>query len=153
MIEHVRIVSDWLSDGTDGVNARLAALAIDAGDSAPGSVTIYDDSRNAIIARKVWPDDLKTTRGLLVYDLGTEWRIGIQNGYQEGVCRTGVLLAIPVAATDEAIEDCGYLMRAVLQALNDLSEPANEADRTRNAIVLTNLQAIEEPPPEVELAD
>jgi hypothetical protein len=130
-----------------------SALDIDTGDSAPGGVTVYDDSRNAIIARKVWPDDMKTTRGLVVYDLGTEWRIGIQNGYQEGQCRTGVLLVIPVAATDEAIEDCGYLMRAVRQALNDLSEPANETDRTRNAIVLTNLQAIEEPPPEVELAD
>jgi hypothetical protein len=141
------------SGGATAEAVTWSALDIDTGDSAPGGVTVYDDSRNAIIARKVWPDDMKTTRGLVVYDLGTEWRIGIQNGYQEGQCRTGVLLVIPVAATDEAIEDCGYLMRAVRQALNDLSEPANETDRTRNAIVLTNLQAIEEPPPEVELAD
>lgn len=155
MIEHVRMVSDWLSDATYGVNVRLATLDIDGGDTAPGSVTIYDDSRNAIIARKRWPQDMATTRGLIVHDLGTVWRVGIQNGYQSGVCQVGVLLVIPVAETDEAVEDCGYIMRAVRQSLNVLSTPgvASDLGRTRNGIVLENLTEIEEPPPEPEIAD
>jgi hypothetical protein len=145
-------MTTWTA-ATATASAVAVPVDIDSGDSAPGVVTIYDDSRNAIIARKRWPQDMATTRGLIVHDLGTDWIVGIQNGYQEGVCVVGVLLVLPQAATDEAVEDCGYIMRAVRQALNDLSEPAQETGRTRNGIVLTNLIKIAEPPPEAEIQD
>jgi len=47
ILEAVRIVADWLEDGTYGVAAKLAALDFDGSDTAPaGTIAVEDETRS-----------------------------------------------------------------------------------------------------------
>lgn len=56
----VRILADWLADPTFGVDALTAVLPLDPGDVRPRAVHIYNDTRDAVAARRrVTEQDLK----------------------------------------------------------------------------------------------
>lgn len=55
IVAAVRQTADWLGDATHGVNALLASVPGDVGDTAPPNVTIYDATRQDWVARGVIP--------------------------------------------------------------------------------------------------
>ena len=57
MNELVRMVADWLEDGTNGVNAQLDLVPRDNGDDQPADVVIVDETRDARPGRGRVPQD------------------------------------------------------------------------------------------------
>jgi len=50
-LEVVRMVADWFAHATNGINAEIANVPRDGGDSAPTSlVAVLDETRSAILA-------------------------------------------------------------------------------------------------------
>jgi len=155
MIEAVRMVMDYF-DGTGSaqrIKAVVAAVDKDSGDSAaPTIASLVDDSRDGVTARGRWPQGA-TMPALLIFDMGTTWPEGVQQGLQDGVTSVGIFCVLDQSATEEGFEDHGYLMRGVRMCINDMAESAQESDRTRNGIILTDLDGIEDTPPDVEIED
>lgn len=50
IVDLIRQVADWLSDGTTGVNTVRTSVPRDGGDPAPAAVNVYDQTREAWVA-------------------------------------------------------------------------------------------------------
>ena len=158
MIEAVRMVADYFEDGEEGsgtplyINDVISSVDRDAGDSVPLIMSLVDDSRDGVTARGRWPQG-QTMPALLIFDMGTTWPEGVQQALQDGVTSVGIFCVLDQSSTEEGFEDLGYLMRGVRMCINDMAESAQESDRTRNGIILTDLDGIEDTPPDVEIED
>ena len=159
MIEAVRMVMDFFEDGGSGalgiplhINTIAATVDRDGAETVPTIASLVDDSRNGVTARRRWPQGASMP-ALLIFDMGTTWPEGVQQGLQDGVTSVGIFCVLDQSATEEAFEDLGYLMRGVRMCINDMAESAQESDRTRNGIILTDLDGIEDTPPDVEIED
>lgn len=150
----VRIVADWLRDGTDGVVANLAALPVDsaAGDVAVTSVTVYDELSTKWLARLMAPhpdaagQQLVTPAVLVVLQDETP-AAGIttpspQGNVAEGEVAIAVLCLIRDADSAQAATDLMYLLRATRNALLNLEAPAHQAARTRCGVRLDPSRAV-----------
>lgn len=51
MLETVRVVADWLSDATYGVNALRSTVPTDTGVTAAPALTVFDSTRDGRVAR------------------------------------------------------------------------------------------------------
>lgn len=71
IVPAVRLTADALAHLTTGVNALLAAVPRDVGDAAPGDVTVYDETRDAWVARGTVPRT-KTGNGALLLVRGPD---------------------------------------------------------------------------------
>lgn len=145
ILEVVRAVADWLDDPTHGVAARLAALALDAGDTAPtGTLTVYDETRDddAAIDRPPAAPFLKVVAG----------ELRSLDGQAATYTHEGDVpleLTVQRALTSPAalVRDLYYTQRAMLQcveALFDPTIPAAVAACSRNGVqlqVITTLSA------------
>lgn len=139
----LRALTDWLNDATYGVNAKLAALDLDSGDSAPAAlVTIADETRHPLVARRRPPDT--PSIGVWLHD---KWDL---EGEVFTVARDTVGEGIPVhirIATSEAYTDRGirtlyYYARAVRLSVRDWLRNDNIAARTRNQIAVEQASGI-----------
>jgi hypothetical protein len=150
MIEPVRICADYFADGTTGVNALLAAVDLDTGDTVPPDLAqVLDDTRYGVVARRRWNASLETAPSLLVYDAGAQWQAP-HVGKQDGTARVGVYYLVEDSDSAAGVEDAHYTLRAVRQAVSDLAG-ATSAARTRNGIIVTDLQTVEDMPADVEI--
>lgn len=136
MLDVLRMVTDWLGDGTHGIAAKLAALDYDGSDTAvSGTLTIGDETRNAKAAVGSYPSE---TFGCLVQLQPVERFEGEAATHTHDYdvpllvrfCRTNVDAA---AATRDLL----YTLRATLQSLDALfteSIAAAVTARTRNGV-------------------
>lgn len=149
--EVIRIVADWLADGTNGVNAMLIEVPVDVGDSQPSNVTLADETRNAWVARAEAPRSVSTAGPYLAVQM-----------HQEPVTFDGIDAAtgftyqqgqIPVAVryvTANSDSEAGNLagsitLRAARWSLNLLSRHENRTSRERNKIRLDDFTITEYP--------
>jgi len=137
ILEVVRAVADWLEDATYGVDAKLAALTLDGGDSLPsGVLTVYDETRDddAAIDRPPEAPFLKVVAGEIrsldgqaatyTHDADIPLEITIQRK-----------LTSPAAL----VRDLYYTTRATLQSVEALFDPSIPAAVTacsRNGVQL-----------------
>lgn len=141
-LEPLRIVTDWLGNATYGVNAKLATLPRDAGDSAPPSVQlIADETRSGPVARDRIP--IPATPGPVLTLACIEesiWNTVLEDKYRD--CEA-LPIEIRYADLDKVVTQTGtqnayYTMRAVLRSLKDLMNDPGNAARQRNLVTLVN---------------
>lgn len=150
----MRIVADWLSDGTNGVNAELAAMTtddLDTSDTVPPNVaTIIDESRDGNAALKLIPDDLTLPALLIFQSAAFAIPIALSQGKLKAeVGPIAIAYAVKSSKAEEGKEDAFYTMDAVVRSLNNLFV-GNDATRVRAGIQLVNLRQLELAPMEEE---
>lgn len=141
MNELIRIVADWLEDGTNGVNAQLALVPRDGGDPQPGNVTILDETRDNRPARGRVPED-----GTPVVTVAMQGATHLT----ETVTDDGFLaaeLVIQYAAKNldawKAKRDGNTTLRAVAWSLRKLRRTdGNAAARLRNSVALIGIDPV-----------
>lgn len=138
ILETVRVVSAALENLTYGVNAQLASLDIDSGDTVPTNiVTIGNETEDFLVAmgRVVTPfpslsvaldGDADLDGEVLTTIRDAEIPIAIRMGLSNDQAQNG-------------LRDTYYYLRAVIKTLRDLSSNSNIADRTRNNICVAEI--------------
>lgn len=143
-LETTRIITDWLNNGTYGVNAKLAALPKDVGDNPPAVQLIVDETRNGVAARERIPVPgtagpvitVHIARPAIVH---TE----LADAYRDV---PDLPVVIRYADTNQVASDVGtrnamYTMRAVLQSINALmGAPGDGGARERNQVAIANVK-------------
>lgn len=143
MNEPVRILADWLGDATYGVEAQLADVPRDVGDSIPGggTVTVYDETRDEEAAPGQFPDPgtgIVVTVGFQGSTMGDD-AAAWNNGH--GAVRLLVRVGLRAANMANAKRDGNYVLRAVEWSLRLFrQQDPNASTHTRNSYRLTLLQ-------------
>ena len=134
ILEPIRLLTDGLNDSgqfvgnTPGVNALLASTPRDAGDSAPSSVTVLDETRSSEVARGDLP---LTLPALLVTSKEVSALDGEVMTYtRDGVIEVVIRYAAQKTDTKVALQDASYTLRAALRSLRLF----NAATHSRNSI-------------------
>jgi len=149
LLEVCRLWKAWLTDGTNGVNARLAGVEKDAGDPVPTALaTIAEPTTHQGVGRLELPREFAYP-GLLILP-PTEAQL--EDGIATEIFRAADFPVAFVWITQEPNTAVGYregsyTMRAVLRAINALMENANVASRTRNGIVIEAMHGVSVPRP------
>lgn len=135
MNEPIRIVSTWLADATNGVNAVLAALTIDAGDVRPTVTVITDATSNEDVARGSAPTILSGQGALSVsYDGSADSTPNSTGANNNGTCDLLVRYDGRHSSAAAAQIAAGYVLRAAYISLNRLWK--KDAARQRNGVEL-----------------
>ena len=145
MAAAVRQVADWLGDATYGVNAVRASIPKDVADSAPAAVTIYDETRDAWVARGQVPRTKTGTGPLLLVRAGDDTPMPIfptqgNSGFapvEVLVCyvRRAPAAGSTEAESDDAVRDIYQTMRACARALA-VQYDTQEANPTKMSVGL-----------------
>ena len=153
ILDTVRAVADWLSDGTYGINAALAALDLDGADTAPaGTYAIIDETRDddATIGRD-------GTRPFVRVAAGEVRSLDGQAATYTHDADVPLELLICRATTSPAatVRDLYYTVRATCQVLERLfgTSAAAVAARTRNQVQLSHIENLSTAQVRVELGD
>lgn len=136
MINEVcRVVTDWLNDPVNGVNALLPTIPLDAGDVMPDLlVSIVDATRDGNAARGRLPEKLP---GIAVVPLPVENldpHITVAN--TEGDVQIAIRLGMTEAQTQLGVNATSYYLRAMLRSLRRLNGNFDHTVLTRNLIYL-----------------
>lgn len=148
-LEVVRMVTAWLKDDTYGYAAKLAALPLDGSDARPTTVADTSivnecDDANAAFHRF----DGLTLPALIVSVVGDVEHLE-PNQPQTGE-RADAMLTVQVryaertAASQTAIVNGIYAIRAVIASLRVLHDNTNAASRTRNSIRMVSCESLSE---------
>lgn len=127
ILEAVRIVADWLQDGTAGVSAKLTALDYDGADTAPtGTLTIEDETRSDDAAL-----NRETARPYIRVAVADVRELALDGAMQAQDGDVSIEITIVREADSPAavVRDLYYTTRAVLQSLAALFD-----DRTAGAM-------------------
>lgn len=143
-LEPLRMVTDWLNNVTNGVNALLPGVPRDGGDALPPTVQlIVDETRNGQVARDRLPTP--ATPGPVITLACIEdsvWGTALETTYRE--C-DDLPMELRYADLDKVVSEVGtrnayYTIRAVMRSLKLLmSDPTGTAARTRDSISLVNI--------------
>lgn len=143
--EAIRIVADWLSHGTHGVSALLAGVPRDTGITQPADITVYDATRNDIVARGDVPP-LGSKGGLLVTTNIDPIRAeGPVNRPFPADRRVDVVvrIAVPLRSSAAALNAASVYLRALDKCIGRLMTTADgEAARTRASVQLVGMDDI-----------
>jgi hypothetical protein len=160
----VKILAAWLADGTNGVNACAAAVPRVGSDTAPPSLTIYNEWDHAWVRRGLAPEAADATASiaypmLTVRRYSANWNGGLGKGYETGRMEIGtVQIACEIAQlnTDTADEarDEAYLLRGLRASLKLLDNaPQTSRDEASATVVLWPSTALQEVPMKPERGD
>ncbi len=149
IVAAIRQTADWLSHATTGVNALRANVPRDTGEAAPGAVTIYDETREAWVARGQVPRAKTGTGALLLVRGPDELEVPLFGGEPSGGftdCEVRVLYVRRALAasveSDDAVRDVYQTLRVcarslALQYTTQVAAPArNGVDLHRPAVRL-----------------
>jgi len=148
-IEACRAITAWLKDDTYGYAAKLAALPLDGSDSRPttiadASIVSEVDDANAAFHRF----DGLTLPALIVTVVGDIEHMDPnqpQTGDRGDATMTvQVRYAEKNTASQTAIVNGTYAIRAVIASLRELHKNDNVASRTRNSIRLVSCESLSE---------
>jgi hypothetical protein len=154
LLEPIRMVADWLAQGTNApggtlngpssVNALLPSVPRDAGDPQPGSVTVYDATRDNWVARLMlgYEGSGITNPALAVFiatDVTADGEVltTVRDGQVDIAC-----MYVTQAQSSASAAAAGlYTARAVLRSLKQFSGQLNNGAQydtvcRRNAIAL-----------------
>lgn len=123
IVETVRIVADALADDATGVNARLAALAVDAGDTVPLVARVLDAvSDDAVAAAEQvadWP--------VLMVAPGGQFEVEGATPSGQRRARQGLPISVAYASGDtgdpaERLRNAEYTIRAVTHVVTNMGQ-------------------------------
>lgn len=117
IVDVLRQVADWLSDGLSGVNTLLGALPDDVGDTVPPNVTVVDVTRNEWIARGVVHRDKIGAGPLLIVSLGAVTDVPLRTDAADASVPVVVQYVARKATTDELVTECLQTLRAAARVL------------------------------------
>jgi hypothetical protein len=119
IVDAIRALVAWLEDPATGVNAQLPAVPRDAGDAAPPSVRVFDETRHPWVARgQVDRGALRDGPILLVHvaeELALETLPGAEAG--EAVVSVAVRYAAKGAGGEALAADAYQTHRCVHRAI------------------------------------
>lgn len=150
-LEPIRIVADWLADGSTGysVNELLDTVELDGEDERPNDVTVWDSTRHGWVSRKrLSREGSGVALPALAVMLGAELRA--EGTPPTGTTRDGtVQIAIAYVEADEDHASGSaaalYTLRAVTRSLYQLNLNAYATShRTRGNIYLKHLVELSE---------
>lgn len=134
LVETIRMVADFLQDGTGGVNQQLSGMTYDGSDTAPPSiVTFADETRNLTAALHRTPQSLPCL--LVTIDDDTPLEPDVVSDIRYGEVTVLVRYISEDVETNEGNRDTYYTMRAVEKCLRDfLADNGGSTNRNRNGI-------------------
>lgn len=148
-LEACRIVTAWLKDNTYGYAPKLAALPLDGSDARPTTIadtSIVDETDNANAAFRRF--DGLTLPALVVTVVGDvesmEPNQPLTGDRVDGFVTIQVRYAERNTASQTAIVNGTYAIRAVTASLRELHKNDNVASRTRNSIRLVSCEGMTE---------
>jgi hypothetical protein len=136
ILETVRAVADWFADPVHGVDAALAALPYEAGESAPSQpLSIYDETRReeAALGTALAVDHIRIQAGAI------QSLDGQSATYtHDADIPLEFLIARRKTDADDALRDGYYTVRAVLQVIERLFDgsAASSTATARNGVQL-----------------
>lgn len=143
ILETVRINADWLADATNGVNAMLATVPRDAGDPQPAAVAVRDATRDGVVGRRQIPHASSGAPELFVNfepDGLTDMDPEVWTTYRDcDALPISIRYVVENAATEAAMRDAYYTLRAAQKSLRRLNENTNAAATVRNQVELVEL--------------
>lgn len=144
-LETVRAITDWLNHATHGVNAKLATLPLDVGDTVPADILlIVDETRNAVVARDRFPAE----RPCITVRMHAEWVLEgevmtVERNTEERGLPVLIRTMVSDALTATGFRDLYYYNRAIRQSLREfLKNDYAQSHRTRNDVAITLCQRI-----------
>lgn len=140
IVSAVRQIADWLADAATGVNTQLAALPLEAVDSPPPLVTVWDATRFDWVARGVVPRDRTGKLPLLLVHVPSEQELSAWAGDPQGGARSLTVL-VDYVRRPQLEPDSDYLVSHAMQTLRAcaraLQAPFTSVDtRTRTGVDL-----------------
>lgn len=147
----VRIVANWLNNGTYGVNAVAAAIPRDGSDAAPDQVHVYDETRNGWVARNEVPRPAGTLvqfPAVIVFLRDSQAAAGVPESQDtgartvDGSITVVAQLLLQKSATETAVMQGMYLLRAVRNSLMQLNDPSRDTARTLTGVRLMPADSI-----------
>lgn len=143
ILECCRIISDYLSNGTNGVNALLATTPLDAGDTVPANLlSILDATRDGNVARGRLPASLP---GLAVTAERVENILPhvVTNDAEMDVT---VLIRLGMTApqTETAFRNISYYLRTIVRSLRRFNTNQDPTVRIRNGVYLESCEQLDE---------
>ena len=139
--ETVRIIADWLADGTNGVNALLPSVPREGGITQAANVTVYDETRHPEVARGQVPD---TTPCLIVTTLSTpvdQQSPNVAPFPADSSVSIGIRYATKASNTANATNDMAQFARAIPKSLRNLwLTTAGQTARVRNSVCLYEMR-------------
>jgi hypothetical protein len=137
ILEGVRMIADWLADGTQGVNALLPTTPRDAGDAQPANVTIIDQSRDDNVARNQAPAATALPAIAVEVDRVDELDGQVATITADGHLLVRVRYLTSNTASAAAMRDAMYVLRTVLRSLRQFfALSASDSRRVRNSVYL-----------------
>jgi len=143
------MVTAWLDDATNGVNAILTTQSRDGSDTAPPAVTVLSevDSERAALGRPADEQDEEDETPAPVLSVsafgGDDASAATVRPIGDGSVKVLVRYEARNASAALGRRDAYYTLRAVMQCLRSLSLDGDEAtDRTRNQVHLIALNEL-----------
>lgn len=143
-LETVRMLVAALADGTNGINAKIAALTLDGADARPATPTVYNDVDHRWVARRRVDDaDLATITfpALAVFQLGRMTAV-LPEPYlplRDADVQIGFAHIGKGQDSALALRDALYANHALMRWFSwFLSQDPNGATRTRNGVTVAD---------------
>lgn len=132
----VRLVADWLA-GANGINAKLATIPLDSGDSVPTSlVGVLDETRDLDTGLGRLPEDSGRPCAQVAIVGDSELDApGQVTPIRDYTTTVGVRIGLSKVQTQNGARDLYYYIKATLESLLAL-RIASEASRTRGQVYL-----------------
>lgn len=145
--ETIRCLKLAAADGGNGINAKIAAVSIDAGDVRPANVTIYNDIDHKWVARRrANAEDTDISfPALAIFQFAPLEIIDVEvmTVVRDGLLKVGFAWLLKENNPLEAVSDGQYYNRALLQFLHwYMRNDQASAHRTRNGIIVRTLEEI-----------
>jgi hypothetical protein len=141
-LEVNRQIRDWLNGtATDyaaaaqGIAVKLALLTSgsykDVGDTLPTAPAVYDETRNAPVARNDVPAEPSVSVSVISSSVQAMY---MTQPPRIGTATVLIRYAAQNSDTDAGVTDAFYILRAILMSLTELWKPVNQAKQTRNGV-------------------
>jgi hypothetical protein len=144
ILEINRMVADWFSDATNGVNAVHASTPIDTGDTRPANfATVTDETRDANVARGELPASLPAVS--VAVDVIKNLDGQVCTVTADGRVKLRIRVGVENSASANGIRDLSYYMRSVRRSFRRfMATDASSASRTRNSVYLESCLEMDE---------
>lgn len=146
ILETVRIVADWLTHATHGVNALRGSVPLDTGVSAPPVVTVLDSTRDGRIARGGVPTGVELP-ALCVSPADTPLEQGVPTVRPwppDATVTVLIRVAMSLQDTAAAERDASQLVRAVWRSIGLLmTTDAGMSARSRASVQLISVRQLQ----------
>lgn len=137
----VRIIADWLSNASTGINATLPGTPRDADVALPGTITVYDETRHPEVARAQVPDVLPALLVTTTAQPFTAAAPMVRPFPPDHIGDIAIRYATEQVDTAAAFNETSLVHRATMRAIGQLwTTTAGESARVRLSVQLVELR-------------